>query len=105
MKKIIITLLFCLTMVSSVFAWRDNEMQVRVFYNNDMELQQLIKLNAEGDIYPNGEALLYLVPSEFGVLKSTDLKYQIENMTLKHMQKIFGLQRITQEKHIILMRR
>jgi len=83
MKKIIITLLFCLTMVSSVFAWRDNEMQVRVFYNNNMELQQLIKLNAEGDIYPNGEALLYLVPSEFGVLKSTDLKYQIENDDLK----------------------
>jgi len=32
MKKLVITFLFCLILFSTAFAWRDNEMEVRVFY-------------------------------------------------------------------------
>ena len=83
MKKFVIILLFNLILFSTVFAWRDNEMEIRVFYNNDTELETLIALDAEGDIYPNGEALLYMVPKEFEVLRTTGLKYKIENEDLK----------------------
>jgi len=83
MKKLVITFLFCLILISTAFAWRDNEMEVRVFYNNSLELAKLVDLNAKGDIYPNGEALIYLIPSEFEELKTTGLKYQIEREDVK----------------------
>ncbi|MEA2095698.1 MAG: M14 family zinc carboxypeptidase [Candidatus Cloacimonadota bacterium] len=83
MKKLLFTLLFCIILISSVFAWRDNEKEVRVFYNNDFELGKLIDLQPRGDIYPNGEALIYVIPSEFEALKSTGLKYRIEREDVK----------------------
>ena len=82
MKKAVILFLLVI-LVSSVFAWRDNEMEVRVFYNNDFELKKIIDLQPEGDIYPNGEALIYLIPSEFEALKSTGLRYRIEKEDVK----------------------
>ena len=82
MKKFAILFLLILS-VSSVFAWRDNEMEVRVFYNNEFELKQLQNLHPKGDIYPNGEALIYLISSEFEALKATGLRYQIEREDVK----------------------
>lgn len=82
MKKVVILFLLIIS-VSSVFAWRDNEMEIRVFYNNDYELKKIIDLQPEGDIYPNGEALIYLIQSEFAALKATGLKYRIEKEDVK----------------------
>jgi Zinc carboxypeptidase/FlgD Ig-like domain/Carboxypeptidase regulatory-like domain len=82
MKRIII-LIFLIFSLSSMFAWRDNEMEVRVFYQNDYELTQIQNLNPKGDIYPNGEALIYLIPSEFATLQTTGLRYQIEREDVK----------------------
>ncbi len=89
MKRLFLILLFCVVLISTVFAWRDNEMEVRVFYNNDFELGKLIELQPKGDIYPNGEALIYLIPSEFEALKSTGLKYQVEREDIKTYAKNF----------------
>jgi len=83
MKRLFFVLLLCVVFASTAFAWRDNEMEVRVFYNNDSELEKLINLQPEGDIYPNGEALIYLIPSEYEALKKTGLKYQIERENVK----------------------
>ena len=83
MKKLFLILLFCFILFSNVFAWRDNEREVRVFYNNDFELGKLIDLQPRGDIYPNGEALIYVIPTEFEALKSTGLKYRIEREDVK----------------------
>ena len=83
MKRLFLILLFSVVLISTVFAWRDNEMEVRVFYNNDFELGKLIDLQPKGDIYPNGEALIYLIPSEFKALKATGLRYQIEKEDVK----------------------
>jgi len=83
MKRLFLIFLFCFVLISNVFAWRDNEMEIRVFYNNDIELGKLIDLQPKGDIYPNGEALIYVIPSEFNALKATGLIYQIEREDVK----------------------
>ncbi len=82
MKRITI-LIFLIFSLCYLFAWRDNEMEVRVFYQNDFELTQIQDLNPKGDIFPNGEALIYLIPSEFSALQATDLRYQIEREDVK----------------------
>ncbi|MDA3812758.1 MAG: M14 family zinc carboxypeptidase [Candidatus Cloacimonetes bacterium] len=83
MKKLLITMLFSVVLICNIFALRDNEMEVRVYYNNDFELGKLVELQPKGDIFPNGEALIYLIPSEFEALKTTGLKYQIERDDVK----------------------
>ncbi|HHE40167.1 MAG TPA: T9SS type A sorting domain-containing protein [Candidatus Cloacimonetes bacterium] len=57
-------------------------MEVRVFLNSQSDYQTLHALKLNGDIYPNGEALLYLIPSELEMIKSTGLKYRIEREDL-----------------------
>ncbi len=89
MKKLFFILLLCTILTTTVFAWRDNEMEVRVFYNNDFELGKLIDLQPEGDIFPNGEALIYVVPSELEALISSGLKYQIEREDVKDFAENF----------------
>jgi len=82
MRKFTILFLLILS-ITSIFAWRDNEMEVRVFYNDNHELLQLQNLQPKGDIYPNGQALIYLIPPEFDALKATGLRYQIEREDVK----------------------
>ena len=88
MKRITI-LIFLIFSLCSLFAWRDNEMEVRVFYQSDFELTQIQDLNPKGDIYPNGEALIYLIPSEFSALQATGLRYQIEREDVKSFAENF----------------
>jgi len=82
MRKLLTIILLTL-LASSLFAWRDNEMEVRVYYGNDYELNKLVNLHPKGDIYPNGEALIYLIPTEYEALKATGLKYKIEREDVK----------------------
>ncbi len=69
--------------------WRLNEMEVRVFYNNQSELAKLADLHLNGDVYPNGEALLFVIPSELEMIKSTGLRYKIEREDLNEFSRNF----------------
>ena len=82
MKKCLVLIILCLIFSSHLFAWRSQEMEVRVFLNSQQDYQTLHALKLNGDVYPNGEALLYVIPSELEILKSTELKYKIEREDL-----------------------
>jgi len=82
MRKLLIIILLTF-LVSSLFAWRENEMEIRVYYKNEFELKKLVKLQPKGDIYPNGDALIYMIHSEFEALKATGLEYKIEREDVK----------------------
>ncbi|MCK4653726.1 MAG: hypothetical protein KAU01_04715 [Candidatus Cloacimonetes bacterium] len=89
MKKIIFLMLFVVLTISISFAWRNAEMEVRVFYNNQSELAKLADLHLDGDVYPNGEALLFVIPSELEMIKATGLRYKIEREDLNEFSKNF----------------
>ena len=87
---------FVLLFILSIFifalnaeGWRLNEMEVRVFYNNQSELAKLAELRLNGDVYPNGEALLFVIPSELEKIKSTGLRYKIERENLNEFSRNF----------------
>jgi len=82
MKKCLVLIILCLIFSSHLFAWISQEMEVRVFLNSQQDYQTLHALKLNGDVYPNGEALLYVIPSELEILKSTELKYKIEREDL-----------------------
>ncbi|MCK4695145.1 MAG: hypothetical protein KAT74_05260, partial [Candidatus Cloacimonetes bacterium] len=64
-------------------------MEVRVFYKNQSELAKLAELRLNGDVYPNGEALLFVIPSELEMIKSTGLQYKIEREDLNEFSRNF----------------
>ena len=82
MKKCLVLIILSLIFSSHLFAWRPQEMEVRVFLNSQQDYQTLYALKLNGDVYPNGEALLFVIPSELEILKSTGLKYKIERENL-----------------------
>ncbi len=89
MKKIVFLILFVVFAISISYAWRNAEMEVRVFYNNQYELAKLAELRLDGDVYPNGEALLFVIPSELEMIKATGLKYKIEREDLNESSRNF----------------
>jgi len=58
-------------------------MEVRVYYDDQSQLQQMINLNLEGDIFPNGEALLYIIQSELDLIDGLGLRYRIEKDNIR----------------------
>lgn len=88
MKHILFVILF-LIIISSLFAWREAEMEVRVFYDDQFQLEQLHNFNLEGDIYPNGEALVYVIQSELDMIISSGLRYQIEKEDIQEFANSF----------------
>ncbi|MCF7793300.1 MAG: carboxypeptidase regulatory-like domain-containing protein [Candidatus Cloacimonetes bacterium] len=82
MRKILFGLLIFI-FASSLFAWREAEMEVRVFYNSQSQLEQIYNLKLDGDIYPNGEAILYVVPTELQTLQNLGLEYKIEKEDMR----------------------
>ncbi|MFC1898426.1 M14 family zinc carboxypeptidase, partial [Candidatus Cloacimonadota bacterium] len=83
MKQILV-LIFLILIISTLSAWRESEMEVRVFYNNHSQLEQLQDLKLEGDIYPNGEAVVYVIQSELDLIQNTGLHYQIEKEDMQY---------------------
>jgi len=79
MKNILfLLLLFLLTFpVISQNGWRENEKEIKVILHNQQEADRLYNLHLNGDIYPNGTAILYVVPSELEKVKKAGLKYEI----------------------------
>ena len=89
MKKFFFLLIFVFVTISISYAWRNAEMEVRVFYNNQSELAKLAELHLNGDVYPNGEALLFVIPSELEMIKATGLRYKIEREDLNEFSRNF----------------
>ncbi|NQV18676.1 MAG: carboxypeptidase regulatory-like domain-containing protein [Armatimonadetes bacterium] len=88
-KFVLLFILSILVFALNAEGWRLNEMEVRVFYNNQSELAKLAELRLNGDIYPNGEALLFVIPSELEMIKSTGLRYKIEREDLNEFSRNF----------------
>lgn len=82
MKKILGVVIIFLFM-STLFAWREGEMEIRIFYNSQSQLEQIQKLKLNGDVYPNGEAIFYVVASELQTLESLGINYQIEKENMR----------------------
>ncbi len=89
MKKIVFLLMFVILTTSISYGWRNAEMEVRVFYNDQSELAKLAELHLNGDVYPNGEALLFVIPSELEKIKSIGLRYKIEREDLNEFSRNF----------------
>jgi Zinc carboxypeptidase/Carboxypeptidase regulatory-like domain/FlgD Ig-like domain len=82
--KQVVSIFFLILLISNLFAWRDSEMEVRVFYDNQSQLEQLQNFKFEGDIYPNGEAIVYVVQSELDQIINSGLHYQIEKGDMQY---------------------
>ncbi|NVO19379.1 MAG: T9SS type A sorting domain-containing protein [Bacteroidetes bacterium] len=80
MKKFLFGCCFFLFLLSS-FAqkgWRDSEMEIKVFLNNQSEAKVLHDLHLSGDIHMNGGfALMYVVPDELERIKDSQLRYEL----------------------------
>ena len=86
----LITVLFLsLSLNAQMGKWRDKEMEVKVFINNEYDAQILAKLKLNGDIYNTGYALIYVIPKEFELLKTLPLKYQVLKEDLNEYYKDF----------------
>lgn len=78
MKKLltVIVLLFSL-LATAQTSWREHEMEVRAWPSTTTQLDQLHRLRLHGDVYPDGTALLYLVPPELEKVKMLGIPYEI----------------------------
>ena len=89
MKKFVFLLILVFVTISISYAWHNAEMEVRVYYNNQSELAKLAELHLNGDVYPNGEALLFVIPSELEMIKAIGLRYKIEREDLNEFSRNF----------------
>lgn len=81
----------------TVFAqtgWRDREMEVSIWLKNAQEAEILRNLHLNGDVYPDGTGLLYLVPEELEKLKSTGILYRIAKENLNEFYLGFWDERV-----------
>ena len=92
MTKKIALIILILLIASQVYAWRQNEMEVKIFLENDADYEKLYSLNFKGDVYPTGYALMYVVPSELAKIKSADFQYKIIKKDIqKYYNDKFGM--------------
>ena len=57
--------------------WRPDEMEVRVQLPSQQAYETLYNLHLDGDVFANGSALLYLIPSERSRLDASGLSYEV----------------------------
>jgi hypothetical protein len=82
-------LLFCISSFAQK-GWRENEMEVKVFFNRSEDAKLLYDLHLNGDIYSaSGYALMYVVPSELENIKTTGRNYEILKTDLNEYFKDF----------------
>ena len=85
MKNIIaiIIIIFSSTfLIASTDGWREGEMEIKITLNNQTKAKILYDLHLHGDVYPDGSALLYVIPSELEKLKAAGFDYTIEKKDL-----------------------
>lgn len=80
MKKTIFPLILLLFIINGLFAqngWRKAEMEVKVFIENTGDASKLHGLHFNGDLYPDGYAVIYVTPEEVKQLELAGLHYEI----------------------------
>ncbi|MBN1339078.1 MAG: choice-of-anchor D domain-containing protein [Bacteroidales bacterium] len=91
MKKFfLLSMLALMAYASFAQGWRKDEMEVKVFIQNEIEYQALYELKLNGDMYP-GYAQLYVTPAELLKLQSAGLKYEVTIEDLNAHYKDFWL--------------
>ncbi len=96
MKKIFLLpllLLLTLTLSAQNGGWRDHEMEIRIFLSGQEDFEKLRSLRLNGDIYPDGKALFYVVPQELQNIKELGLSYEVQKEDLNEYFKDFWLNR------------
>jgi len=89
MKRVLlIFVLIAIFFTSQSFAWRKDEMEVKVNLYTEEDYQILYSFRFNGDIYP-GFARLYLTPDELEKLKATGLEYEILDADLNRTSSVF----------------
>ena len=59
----LIILLIVVSIISATAqnGWRENEMEVKIDLQNSSDYEVLNSLHLNGDVYPNGKAIYYLI--------------------------------------------
>ncbi len=89
MKKNILVFCFVLLIITYLFGWRKNESEVILDLRNQTDIEQIKKLKLNGDIYPDGKAILYLIPEELEKLRETGFDFSISKSNLNSYYKNF----------------
>jgi hypothetical protein len=69
--------------------WRHQEMEVRVYLHNEHESAHLYGLRLNGEIYPTGYALMYVVPEELEKIRSAGLEAEVMKEDLNEYYRDF----------------
>ncbi len=69
--------------------WRQNEMEVRLFFENSSQYEYLKELKIDGDIYNDNTGIVYLTPEELEKIKDYGFKYNILKQDLNSFSKNF----------------
>jgi hypothetical protein len=91
MKKLAILILIIYVYTSAIAqsSWRKDEMEIRIKIENQSQAKALQSLRLNGDVYPDGSGLFYVVPSELEKIKNTGIKYDILKENLNAYYKDF----------------
>jgi len=76
MKKIVFLCAVSFLLISNVFAWRAEEMEIKVYLNSPYDYETLHNLKLNGDVY-SGFGRMYVVPDELAKVEKTSLHYEI----------------------------
>ncbi len=94
MKKLTIIIVILLSTTTILSNWRINEMEVKVFFDNEEEFTALQEMHLNGDIYRiYGYGIMYLIPSELEQIRAANLRYDILIANLIEYYQDFWLQR------------
>jgi len=89
--KRVINFILIISMIFSLNAegWRKGEKEVKVFIKSQSEAQKLSHMRLNGDIYPTGYALMYLVDRELESIENAGLEYTVLKEDLNDYYKDF----------------
>ena len=93
MRRIYLTMLGIILSLSILAqsGWRENEMEVKVFYNGQQQYETLKELKFNGEYY-HDQATLYLTPKELKSVENLGLSFEILIKNLNNFSKDFWKQ-------------
>jgi len=92
MKKIFtLILLFLITcqLIGQNNSWRDGEMEVRIYFNDQAEVQWIYNKGFSGDYYRDNSGVFYLTPNELEEVQGAGLKFEVQVSDLNTYSKNF----------------
>ncbi|HPO61881.1 MAG TPA: M14 family zinc carboxypeptidase [Candidatus Kapabacteria bacterium] len=94
MKKLFLIIILLINVSVSIANWRPNEMEVKVYFDNQEEFALLQEMRLNGDLYRMlGYGILYLIPSELEQVRAANLRHEILKSNLIEYYQDFWLQR------------